>query len=205
MEPRSTEDLVTRATRGHSRALDELVAANLPALVAYLRLHARGLLLQRGSCADLAQSVCREVLEHAGSFEFRGEAPFRKWLFQKALSKIVDRQRYWLADKRTPAREELDGSADVASSATPVAELLASFATPSQVAIRNEDFERLERAFDQLPDEYREVLTRARLYGESHEEIARDLGKSEGATRVLLHRALARLGYLMSHDGSAGR
>ena len=56
-------------------------------------------------------------------------------------------------------------------------------------------FERLQRAFSTLPDEYREVITLARVVGLPHAEIAVKLGKSEGAVRILLHRALARLAH----------
>lgn len=114
------------------------------------------------------------------------------------MSKIVDRQRRWLADKRNPAREETLG--DDASGAA--RQIFASFTSPSQVAIRNEDLEALEQAFRQLPDEYREVVTLARLLGYSHAEIAEQTGKTEGAVRVLLHRALVRLGWLMTGLGS---
>ena len=38
------------------------------------------------------------------------------------------------------------------------------------------------------------AITLSRLAGMSHEEIAQMRGASVGSTRVLLHRALARLG-----------
>ena len=50
------------------------------------------------------------------------------------------------------------------------------------------------RALDRMPDEYRQVVTLSRRGGLSHAEVAAELGKTEGATRMLLHRALARLG-----------
>ena len=72
-----------------------------------------------------------------------------------------------------------------------------SLLTPSRVAIQAEEVAQLEAAFDELPDEYREVITLSRIVGLSHEEIAQEMGRSPGATRVLLHRALARLGRLL--------
>jgi RNA polymerase sigma factor (sigma-70 family) len=47
------------------------------------------------------------------------------------------------------------------------------------------------------PENYREVITLSRVVGLSHREIGEQIGKNEGAVRVLLHRALARLGRLM--------
>jgi RNA polymerase sigma factor (sigma-70 family) len=48
----------------------------------------------------------------------------------------------------------------------------------------------MERAFDLLSDDHREVITLSRIVGLSHAEIAAELGRSEGAVRVLLSRAL---------------
>ena len=59
-----------------------------------------------------------------------------------------------------------------------------------------------EAAFAELPKDYQEVISLSRLYGMSHDEIAEELGRSAGAVRVLLHRALVRLGFLM-HESRA--
>ena len=46
------------------------------------------------------------------------------------------------------------------------------------------------------------MLTSFKLLGMSHAEIGRELGKGEGAVRMILHRALARVGRLL--DGGGG-
>ena len=55
-----------------------------------------------------------------------------------------------------------------------------------------------------MPEEYREVITLAHLVGLSRAEIALQMGKSEGAVRVLLHRALARMSAILSGPGAPG-
>ncbi len=190
-----SEMLLARASKGDGSAIEGLLERHLPGLLAYVRLHAGALLTQRESCSDLVQSVCREVLEDMAGFEYRGEGQFRKWLFAKAASKIVDRHRYWLAEKRHPAVERRVADGDSSGDAL---SLPASFASPTAVAIGNEDLARLERVFADLPDDYRTVITLAKIVGLSHAEIANDLGRSEAAVRVLLHRALARVGWLIS-------
>ena len=197
--PDPHESLIQQASQGDEQALAELLEQHLPALQAYVRLHSGRLLRDKESVSDLAQSVCREVLQSADGFDYRGLAPFRKWLFQKALSKIVQRQRYYLADMRHPAREQ----AMVSGSGDGLAALYASFCSASQVAIKNEDLERLEAAFAELPEDHRQVITLSRLFGYAHAEIAAEMGRSEGAVRVLLHRALARLAWLMNVDDAA--
>jgi RNA polymerase sigma-70 factor (ECF subfamily) len=177
----------------------ELAAAlerNLPALLAYIRLHAGPLVLAKESTADVAQSVCREVLEEMSGFEYRGEIPFRKWLCQVALNKIRERGRSLRAARRDVAREV------PAPTGVDLGSLQPGFTTPSRIAIREEDMLAMERAFAQLPEDYRKVIVAARILGQSGAEIAAEMDRTEGAVRVLLHRALFRLGALMGTDGS---
>ena len=61
----------------------------------------------------------------------------------------------------------------------------------------------MEAAFDSLPDDYREVITLARIAGLSHAEIARQMARSESAVRMLLSRAL--VAYIAAMDKVCGR
>jgi RNA polymerase sigma factor (sigma-70 family) len=63
--------------------------------------------------------------------------------------------------------------------------------------------QQMELAFDRLPDDYREVITLARIVGLSHAEIARQMGRGEGAVRMLLSRAL--VAYVAAMDQVRGR
>ena len=65
----------------------------------------------------------------------------------------------------------------------------------------HEALERLEAAFRQLPDDYREVILLARMVGLSHAEIGRQMERTPQAVRVMLHRALARLARLTRLPG----
>jgi len=192
-EERPTHDLgrlVRRAQQGDPDAAEALLREQLPGLRAFVRLRAGAALRQRESASDLVHSVCREVLEELPTLEYRGEAAFRSWLYRAAERKIVDRARFWRARKRDVAREvsphAVDEDADLLRS-------YASIHTPSRAAIVHEEVLRLESAFDRLPPHYREVITLARLVGLPHKEMGRQLGRSEGAVRVLLFRALAEL------------
>ena len=166
-----------------------------------MRLHAGPLLLGKESATDLVQSVCRQVLGELGRFQYQGEPAFRKWLFTTALNKIRERHRYWRAERRDSRREaEPAGS----TSGFDLGALAASFATPSQVAIAEEDMARLEQSFEQLSDDDKLVVTLSRVLGLPHKDVAQELGRSEGATRVMLHRALYRLGALLNEERRKG-
>jgi len=57
------ESLVHSASRGDGIAIDELLHRYLPGLRAFVRLRASPAVRAKESASDIAQSVCREVLE----------------------------------------------------------------------------------------------------------------------------------------------
>lgn len=188
---------VEGASRGDAAAVDELFAAFLPGLEHHVRRRLSARVAGKESASDLVQSVCRECLERLadGRFEYRGEGPFREWLYRAATMKIMNRHRHWVAGKRAgsvaPEEDEVpDGAAS---------------ATPSGDAERREELDRLERALVRLPDNYREILDLVHAQGLSHREAGERLGITEAHSRVLFSRALARLCRLAGPgDGAAG-
>ena len=186
-------ELLDRAAAGDSEALNELFRKYLPALRAYLRLRMSPALRVKESCSDLAQSACREVLEHLDRFDHRGEASFRQWLFTTAWRTVAKKYRHYGSDKRDLARERAAQASATQGRDEELAQVYQTLSTPSRKLMRHEQIERLEAAFEQLPETYREVITLSRVVGLPHKEVAQSMGRSEGATRVLLHRALGEL------------
>ena len=72
----------------------------------------------------------------------------------------------------------------------------ATVCTPSRHAIAEEEVRRIEKAFDLLPEDYREVLSLACLAGFPHGDVAAEMKRSEPSVRKLLSRARARLAIL---------
>jgi RNA polymerase sigma factor (sigma-70 family) len=66
-------------------------------------------------------------------------------------------------------------------------------ASPSAGAAAEEQFERLERAMDRLPEAARQVLLLCRVVGLTTREIAGRIERSESAVRSRLRRAGLRL------------
>jgi RNA polymerase sigma-70 factor (ECF subfamily) len=64
-----------------------------------------------------------------------------------------------------------------------------------------EELATLERALAELPEDYRQVILLTRVMNLGHATVAEQMGRSETATRSLLHRALARLARLMAEQG----
>lgn len=179
-----------RASRGDAQAMDELLARHLPALQRYVRAHVGRALLAKESTSDLVQSVCRELLQDLGDFEYQGEAAFCGWLQQAALRKIVDRHRYHGAKRRNPARE---GEDDATFRPDDLQHLAAALPSPSGEAMQREEVERLERALTSLAAADRRLIRMVYVDGLSHAAIAQLLGVNEPASRKQLSRALARL------------
>ena len=187
-----TARLLQEASNGGALAIDALLTRYLPELHAFVRLRAGSHLLRKEHSEDLVQSVCREVLQDAGTFEYRGERSFKKWLYLTAQHKLIDRARFYGSEKRDARREQAMATDPGYYSG------YAAFLSPSRMAIQAEEVKRLENIFDELPQQYAEVITLAKIVGLSHEEIANEIGKTVSASRMLLHRALARLAVTLS-------
>jgi RNA polymerase sigma factor (sigma-70 family) len=184
--------VVESASRGDAAAVEDLLARFLPDLRGYLQHNAGPLVAAKESSSDLAQSVCREVLERLGTerFVYRGEAEFKQWLYNAALFKIRARQRFYLAARR-------DAGRDFATPPSSTVEVAASSSPgPHTAAEIDDEVVRLREALEKLPANYRQVLELAYVDGLSHREIAEKLAISEANSRVLLSRALARLATL---------
>lgn len=178
----SSVDLAKRAASGDTGAVDLLLERHVAGLVPYLARRAGRLLLARETPEDLAQSICREVLEHGPGYQFEDDEAFKRWLYATAMRKIKDRYRYHRSGKRDALRE---ADATAGGVATPD--------TPSKAAAERESIELILRAIDDLPARDRELVLLARIEKLSHAEIAERLGITETHSRTLLARAMVQV------------
>jgi RNA polymerase sigma-70 factor (ECF subfamily) len=63
----------------------------------------------------------------------------------------------------------------------------------AQVVEGRDELQRILAGVDELPDDRREALIMRFALGMDNREIARALGRSDGATKVLIHRAIRQL------------
>ncbi len=187
----ASRKLLESACSGDSVAVDALLERHLPGLRAFVRLRSDRLLRAKESESDLVQSVCREVLEHLDRYQYRSEAGFRQWLYRTAERKIIDRFRYYNAEKRSAARE-VNGE-ELGLEDSRLLEAYGTLFTPSRDAMAREELRRVEEAFESLPADYREIIVLARVVGLPHADIARQLGRTPSSVRNALYRGLALL------------
>lgn len=107
---------------------------------------------------------------------------FRAWLFRIAHNQLANALR--TRDRQRAA--SLDAVAEPATDDDPAGALG-----------RAEDRRRLHRAIERLPEDRRQVVVLRFVDGLTAREIGAVLGRSEGAVRVLQHRALRELSVLL--------
>ncbi len=168
-------DLVDRARKGDHQAFEELVRATY--------VGAYTLAYRLTGDEEDARDVVQEAYLRAfrGLKRFRGEAQFTTWLYR-----ITANCASTLLGKRARHRhDELDDE-DVFVDLSPDAD-------PEFSADRSATRERLRDALAELPPKLRAVVVLRDVYDLPHEAIAAELGISESACKVRLHRARRKL------------
>lgn len=174
--------------------LAQLLEQHMPTLQAFIRLRMGPALAARESSADVLQSVCRELIEERETFDFRGDAALRAWLYTAALRKIMQKARHHKSARRNVARE---------TGTDPDKALLDCYAkcvSPSRDASAREQVERFEMAFRQLSEDDQEVISLTKIAGLSHAAAGEQMGKNAEASRTQLRRALVRLAALLEPE-----
>jgi RNA polymerase sigma-70 factor, ECF subfamily len=127
---------------------------------------------------DATERTFLAALSAIGGYRDRG-ATFRSWLFRIAHNQLANALRARSRQRSAP----LDALPEPA----------APFGDPAGMAGLAEDARRLRAAVAGLSDDRRQVIVLRFVDGLSAREIGDVLGRSEGAVRVLQHRALREL------------
>jgi RNA polymerase sigma-70 factor (ECF subfamily) len=162
-------ELLDRCRRGDPAAFEELVRST-HRRVYTLAFRVVG---DRHEAEDVAQEAYLRV--HRGLPGFRGDSSFDTWLYRITANAAASHLR-----RRARFGDVLDDPEDVVQ--------LPDEASPDPV-----DRDEIQRALFVLPVAQRAVLVMRDAYGFSIAEIAEDLGLSEGAVKVRIHRARRRL------------
>ena len=171
----ATQRLVEAAQAGDRGAFDELAGGLRTRLEAVVRTRLGDRL--REEVDDVLQECLLQAFQSVKRFDWQGEDSFFRWLSGIAEHAILKAARY---ERRHPKlRLERDVPGDAPS--------------PSKGLLRDERFERFEKAVEGLAPNYREVILLARIEGLSVKQISERLNRSEDAVMQLLSRALRKL------------
>jgi RNA polymerase sigma-70 factor, ECF subfamily len=163
-------DLLERCQRGEREAFVELVERTYRQVYTL----AARLVGDRHEAEDVAQEAYLRV--HRSLRTFRGDSSFQTWLYRivanTAMTHLRKRGRF----------------GDLADEPETVLRLADSGPSEGEV-----DMDHVRVALNALPDAQRVILLMKDAYGFSCREIADEIGVSEGAVKVRLHRARRRL------------
>ena len=190
------DDAVLKRIRaGEVAAIVEFAETRRRQLSAYVD-HQLGLALRaKVEVDDLVQDAVIRAMKSPQLFTGTDRDPFFT-LCHLAHEAIVDAHRRLIeAQKRAAGREvPLGGSPTSSEGGGGLINLLcASITTPSRAFSRNEREVRMFDALAELAESDREALRLRYVDGLPTKEIAAKLGKTDGAIRVLLSRAVDRL------------
>jgi RNA polymerase sigma-70 factor (ECF subfamily) len=146
--------------------------------------------------ADLSGVVQQTLLELHQTFDrFQAwdEAQKAAWLRKTLAHNLIDEVRKLRTAGRDVAREQPLEALLERSSARLEAWLAAEQTSPSQRAVRQERLLRLAEALARLPADQRTAVELHHLRGYAVADVARQMGRSDGAVGALLVRGLKNL------------
>lgn len=164
--------LIERAKRGEVEAFGCLYERYLESIYRYIRTR----VAEDRTAEDLTETVFLRSFESLSRYKEKG-LRFSAFLYQIARNLLVDHYRQ--------KEEELPlESAD---------QISVSPSRIDDIIVIQDQVDRLRVGLEALPEEYREIIRLRVLLELSTAECAQWTGRSEGAVRVLLHRAMKAL------------
>ena len=145
----------------------------------------------REEAEDLTSRTFFQALRGLGTYADRG-LPFQAWLFRIAHNLVVN----WYRDQSRHPVIGLDIVED---------EMGADEGNPQSDLAQREEQRRLLRLISGLPEDRKTLLLLKFVEKMSNAEIARVLGRSEGAVKVLYHRTLLSLREKAGSDWQGGK
>lgn len=165
--------LLQRALNGDAEAFGDLYLRYLEPIYRYIYFRVGS----QQEAEDLTEEVFVRAWEALPTFTLRG-LPFTSWLYRIAHNLVVDYRR---RQRPLPMPEE-----NLRNIAAPIP-------SPEEAAVHAQEVAMLVAALRELDDEEQQVILLRFVEDLSHGEIATIIGKSEGASRVIQHRALSKL------------
>lgn len=175
------------ARGGDQAAIEDLLARWRPLLRLQARMVLKSELASLVDSSDIVQETLTQAFRDLNQFRGQTEAEWVGWLRIIAVGQAMKAMRHHRADKRDHARE-LSLSEIIAAVPT---------VTPLDMLIEQERAAQLAGAIEALPEPMREVVLRRVFDQQPFDEIARSLGRTAGAVRVLWTRAIRRLRELL--------
>jgi RNA polymerase sigma-70 factor (ECF subfamily) len=172
-------DVIERARTGDRAAFGELYDTHVDAVYRYVLYRVR----EPSDAEDLTSEVFTRAFANIHRYRWQGKS-FLAWLYTIARNAVTDRRR------RERPTVDLDDAYGVAEEGP----------TAHDRAVRGEQVDALRGAVKHLTSEQQEGLVLRFVENMSSRQVAKVLGKNEGAIRALQFRALGRLRKLLTSE-----
>lgn len=177
---KSDDELIKAFKDGSDSAFSELLTRYKTRVYSYV-LKMTG---NRTASDDLFQEIFLKFAANVN--KYRPEQKFSSWIFAVARNLVID---YLRKSKRTAM-----GSIDEGQEDRPLLETIKSpEKTPEEIALLAEDKTTIEKAFEKLSEEQREVFLMKHYSKLSFREISEIMGLPIGTVLARMSRATARL------------
>ncbi|MDJ0757015.1 MAG: RNA polymerase sigma factor [Ardenticatenaceae bacterium] len=174
------KQLIQAAQQGNREAIGALYAAYHARVYRYVAFRVG----DPAAADDLTAEVFVTMVKRIQTYEYRGR-PFLAWLYIVAGN--IVKMHY-----RQEKKRQLE---------TLPEELVDQASSPAEIAETRLSQRRLLAAMPFLSDPQREVILLKFIEGLSNSEVAEIMGKTEGAIRILQHRALTALRQTLRESG----
>jgi len=189
-----TQHLVALAKDGDESALNQLCKVYGSRVLWIIRFRMGAELRSKLESMDLVQDILMSALRDLGSFTYKTEGDFLRWLSRIAENRLRNQLQRLHANKRDIRKEvPLNHFRPTVKDSFVAALDAVGTTTPSVIMSKREDLDKLTKAIDALKPEYRQVIIQTKIEGLSYKEIGEQLGKSSEAVRKLVSRALEEL------------
>jgi RNA polymerase sigma-70 factor, ECF subfamily len=190
-----TEDLLQRAGLAEGAALSHLLDRHRPRLRQMVAARLDRRIAARVDPSDIVQETLADAARRLPDYLRDRPVPSWVWLRQLAIQRLAWCRRFHLvSSKRTVAREWAVDRSPRDMPAVPIADrLIGSGASPSEIAVRDQECAMVRRSLETLPAIDRQVLELRYVDDHSFGEIAAKLDLGVSAVKMRHLRALKRL------------
>lgn len=193
------DQLIQRAGAGDNEAFRLLFTAQRPYLAQLIRLRIDPRLAGRIDASDVIQETQLVAFQRMADYASRKPMPFRIWLRQTALERLINLREKHLGAERRDARREL--ALPERSSDALARQLIAGGLSPSEHAMRRERADAVRAALSRLPESDREILLMRNVEALSYDEIGSALDIQPATARKRYGRCLIRLQNMLRDSG----
>ena len=185
-------ELIKAYKKGDTQALEKIMEKYKTPIYSYLL----KMVGNRDSANDLFQEIFLKFIKNIQSYN--EEKKFANWIYTVAHNTVMDSFRK-NKNRYIESLDQIKGE-DFKS----VAETIASKdLSPENILIKTEISGKIEKAFEILSDEQREVFIMRHYWGLSFKEIAEILKVPIGTALARMSRALGKLKVELGHIGEA--